>query len=231
MSVSVEEGQQIGHLPIPTRTGHEFVGWFTSESDGTQIDETTTINGNMTYYAHWTFQYNVISVPGGEIRVNESGNTVVGYSGSSSTITIPSGITSIADSAFKNNYTLMSVALPEGLVSIGVESFRGCTSLQQINIPSSVTSIGGGAFSNCTNLLDTTSIPNLKLVDGWVVSASSPRGIVTLTGVKGVADMALQGYREITKIVVPESTKYIGYCAFRNCTGLTEVQFAANSVI
>ena len=40
-------------MPIPTRNGYNFLGWFTSASGGTQISETTTVTGNVTYWAHW----------------------------------------------------------------------------------------------------------------------------------------------------------------------------------
>ena len=31
----------------------DLIGWFTAASDGDQIDESTIISGNVTYYAHW----------------------------------------------------------------------------------------------------------------------------------------------------------------------------------
>lgn len=42
-------------LPIPTRDGYIFVGWFTKKEGGTQITVSTTVNlkGDQTLYAHW----------------------------------------------------------------------------------------------------------------------------------------------------------------------------------
>jgi len=42
-----------GDLPVPTRSGYTFVGWFTAASGGTQVTAFTKITGNVTYYAHW----------------------------------------------------------------------------------------------------------------------------------------------------------------------------------
>ena len=57
-STSVESGQTIGSVidPLPTATKSEntFDGWFTAISGGTQITTSTTITGNITYYAHYT---------------------------------------------------------------------------------------------------------------------------------------------------------------------------------
>ena len=44
-----------GTLPIPTRTGYTFAGWYTEASGGSQITETTIVTtaSNHTLYAHW----------------------------------------------------------------------------------------------------------------------------------------------------------------------------------
>ena len=44
-----------GELPIPTYTGYAFMGWYTSATDGTKIEESTpvTITENQTLYAQW----------------------------------------------------------------------------------------------------------------------------------------------------------------------------------
>lgn len=58
-SVSKTHGSTLGTLPTPTKAAtaeysYTFAGWFTSASGGTQISSTTTVTGNVTYYAHWT---------------------------------------------------------------------------------------------------------------------------------------------------------------------------------
>ena len=67
-------------------------------------------------------------------------------------IDIPSGVTSIGDSAFRGCSGLTSVSIPSSVTSIGGSAFRGCSGLTSVNIPNSVTSIGSGAFSNCSGL-------------------------------------------------------------------------------
>lgn len=53
-SKSVKYNTSYGTLPIPTKSGYEFLGWFDPES-GSYITEETTlnINKNHTLYAHW----------------------------------------------------------------------------------------------------------------------------------------------------------------------------------
>ncbi|MDR1953180.1 MAG: InlB B-repeat-containing protein, partial [Clostridiales Family XIII bacterium] len=50
---TIEQGTAIGSLPVTTRTGYTFTGWYTASSGGSQISAYTTVNADATYYAHW----------------------------------------------------------------------------------------------------------------------------------------------------------------------------------
>ena len=67
-------------------------------------------------------------------------------------ILIPSTVTEIGISAFKNCCSLKSLTIPDSVTKIGYEAFRGCTSLKSLTIPDSVTEIGNAAFCGCTSL-------------------------------------------------------------------------------
>lgn len=43
----------IGAMPVPTRAGYVFAGWFTGKTDGKELDDNTIVTRNMTVYAHW----------------------------------------------------------------------------------------------------------------------------------------------------------------------------------
>ena len=53
---------------------------------------------------------------------------------------------------FYNITTLTSVSIPSGVTTIGDNVFNGCTGLTSITIPNSVTTIGIAAFNGCTGL-------------------------------------------------------------------------------
>ena len=53
-SNSLKKGATLGTLPTPTRSGYTFNGWYTAANGGSKVGSSTTINGNMTIYAHWT---------------------------------------------------------------------------------------------------------------------------------------------------------------------------------
>ncbi len=54
-TVQVKYKGTYGDLPIPTKTGAYFIGWFTAPGESTQITADTVLSdpGNRTIYAHW----------------------------------------------------------------------------------------------------------------------------------------------------------------------------------
>ena len=52
----VKIGETYGDLPVPTRTGYTFDGWFTDAQAGDKVEATTTVTATTahTLYAHWT---------------------------------------------------------------------------------------------------------------------------------------------------------------------------------
>jgi uncharacterized repeat protein (TIGR02543 family) len=78
-SSTVNYGTAIGTLPIPTRTGYLFDGWYTEASGGTKITDTTVVIVDVTYYAHWTLEQNDNNENENENENDkDNGNTVQG---------------------------------------------------------------------------------------------------------------------------------------------------------
>ena len=67
-------------------------------------------------------------------------------------LTIPSGVTSIDDWVFYGCSGLTSLTIPSSVTSIGGYAFEGCSGLTSLTIPSGVTSIGKCAFEGCSGL-------------------------------------------------------------------------------
>ncbi len=55
-SKQAAQDQPYGELPVPTRDGYQFDGWYTAAQSGTKIESTTTVElaEDHTLYAHWT---------------------------------------------------------------------------------------------------------------------------------------------------------------------------------
>ena len=120
-------------------------------------------------------------------------------------IEIPSGVTSIANHAFYNCSSLTNVTFDDNsqLAEIGYNAFSSCSSLTSIEIPSGVTSIGYSAFSGCSSLI------SIRIPDG----------------VKRISDWAFNECRSLTSIEIPSGVTSIGYWTFKYCGKLTNVTF------
>ena len=145
-------------------------------------------------------------------------------------VTVPSvlggkPVTSIGEWAFYNCSRLTSVTIPNGVTSIEEYVFDRCSGLTSVTIPNSVTRVNEYAFTGCgAAIYDTTTIPGVKLVDGWAISTTgSLSGALDLTGCRGIADNAFRLCFGITSVTIPPSVKSIGYSAFEYCYGLTSV--------
>lgn len=55
-SRTVNYNDAYGTLPVPTRDGYNFVGWFTAAEGGTQVSTTDVVESSHTLYAQWTEQ-------------------------------------------------------------------------------------------------------------------------------------------------------------------------------
>ena len=121
--------------------------------------------------------------------------------------TLNEGITDF-ETAFGENYNLVSIIIPEGINSIGEHAFTRCNELTSVSIPNSVTSIGDDAFNDCTGLTSIT-IPN---------------------SVTSIGDWAFQNCIGLTSMTIHNSVSSIGYGVFSSCRGLTSIEVETGNI-
>ena len=139
-------------------------------------------------------------------------------------LTIPSGVTSIGDWAFGYCSELTSLTLPSGVTSIGNYVFFGCSGLTSLTLPSSVTSIGDYAFQDCSGLTSLTLPSGVTSIGNDAFYGCS--GLTSLTipsGVTSIGDWAFSGCSGLTSLTIPSSVTSIGNYAFYGCSGLTSL--------
>ena len=112
----------------------------------------------------------------------------------------------IADNAFTDCSSLISITIPDSVISIGVNAFINCSSLKSITIPDSVTSIEWGTFTDCSSLISIT-IPDC---------------------VTSIRDYAFCCCSSLKNITIPYSVKIIDMGAFDRCNSLTDVYYGGS---
>ncbi|MBP3693678.1 MAG: leucine-rich repeat protein [Thermoguttaceae bacterium] len=149
-----------------------------------------------------------------EYKITDDSVTITKYTGSSKTLAIPDGVTSIGNGAFYECSSLTSVTIPKSVTSIGNYAFSSCWRLTSVTIPESVTSIGGGPFAGCYKLTEIqvfTGNTHFKSEDGILFTTDGKTLIQFPAG------------KSLTKYTIPESVTSIGNRAFENCDSLTSV--------
>ena len=139
-------------------------------------------------------------------------------------LTIPSGVTSIGKSAFYDCSGLTSLTIPSSVTSIGESAFYGCSGLASLTIPSSVTSIGDFAFAFCSELISLTIPSSVTSIGESAFGGCS--GLASLTipsSVTSISTAAFSGCCGLTSLTIPSSVTSIGTHAFMGCSGLTSL--------
>lgn len=151
-------------------------------------------------------------------------------------ITIPSSVTKIDNSAFRNT-GLTSIVIPESVTTLGENPFVNCAQLETMVVAENnptydshnscnaiIQKEGNTLVSGCKN----TIIPN----DVVKIGKSSFRGIITLQAIvipEGVTTIdenafTMSSYNNVLKsVTLPSTLTAIGTRAFSGCTALDDV--------
>ena len=177
--------------------------YYDSESDGKlailDLSETKIVSGGGRYlyddyYRDYFYTHD-----------NELGSRAFYNCSGLTSLSLPSGITSIGWEAFSGCSGLTSLSLPSGITSMGNEAFSGCSGLTSLSLPSGLTSIGYNAFSGCSGL----------------TSLSLPSGLTS------IGDEAFSGCSGLTSLSLPSGLTSIGVGAFSGCSGLTSLSLSS----
>ncbi len=124
---------------------------------------------------------------------------------------IPSGITSIGNSAFSDCYGLTSIEIPVSVTSIGDDAFYSCNGLTSIVVDEGNTVYD--SRNNCNAIIETASNTLILGCKNTIIPAS----------VTSIGDEAFRWCSGLTSIEIPASVTSIGNRSFSSCDSLTSI--------
>ena len=151
-------------------------------------------------------------------------------------ITIPSQVQTICESAFEACKSLQNVTFKTTkLKRIDRLVFYGCISLQKISLPSTVEIIDDYAFKSCTKLTTIGFPKSLKTIGDEAFAFCAVTSITLPEGVTGIDSAAFYNCEKLKKVSLPSTIEEIeggafsGDGAFENCKNLTSVILKAGN--
>lgn len=125
---------------------------------------------------------------------------------------------------------LNSYVIPSGITSVGESAFEGCGNLTNITLPKSVTLVEASAFYGCSKLQSfqgrfATADGRAIVIDG-TMEAFAPAGLTSFTipaGVTKLKESLFKGCTSLSNIVLSDEVASIGKSCFYGCSSLTSI--------
>lgn len=155
--------------------------------------------------------------------LTEIGHSLFEGCSSLASVKLPATMTVIPNDMFYSS-GLKSITIPSTVKSIGESAFRNCDALTSIVIPDGVETLGNYVLFECDNLLSATigegvtNIPANAFDDDYALSVVSLPSTLTAIG-----ERAFNTCRSLTSITIPENVTSIARYAFTECDKLTSI--------
>ena len=181
----------------------------------TKFSPYSTLSYYFSYYGNYPTSLNsvnVTSVSGAYLPENAFAECT-----NVTSITLPSGLTSIGYYAFKNCVSLLSLEIPDSVTYMGTGMLYGTTSLKEITLP--YAGSGSGQYDS--------GFSNFYYYDYY---SSTPQNLkkVTITKATYIPYGSFQYFTSIEEVNLPDTLYSIGNYAFSGCTSLKSITIPEN---
>ena len=178
----------------------------------------------------WNIRSNIKSIVIGE-GITEIGNYAFYGCSSVTSVTISNTVKHIGYRSFRDCDSLSTITIPIGVTHIYQQAFENCRLLNTVNMGNNVYYIGSFAFNNTpwnTQMYTKSGAVYVgKLLYCYNENNSNVTHLTINEGTIGIASYAFQ-QASISSISFPNSLIAIGQRAFYNCNNLTSLVIPAN---
>lgn len=143
------------------------------------------------------------------------------------TVTLPNTLVSLGNHSFAFCPELRHVDFGESIVEIGRDAFYGCTRLEDFTLPETTTKIGDWAFSSCHGLYRLDLPNSITTIGEYAFDECSNLAIVTLPDALTEIEEGLFDQAGLKSITIPDGVTTIGDLAFYVCEGLKKAVIPA----
>ena len=180
------------------------------------------------------------AAPSSDFQIDKT--TLVKYTGTATSVSIPSSIKTIGAEAFAGNTSLTSINIGENVTTIEYGAFRDCVNLSNITLKEKLVSIGNAAFSNNTSQKKITLPKNLEHLGSGVfdgceklttitIDKNNPYFVFEKNGLYDKDKTILYCYTEgakSTQYSMPDTVTDIDEYAFWGNDSLKEISFSTH---
>ncbi len=139
------------------------------------------------------------------------------YESGIKSITIPGGVDSIGNQAFRYCRNLREITISEGTKLIGKDCICDCDSLTIVNLPNTLTTIHANNFRDCTALKSLDLPQSVTHIGGYSLNNTGIESIIIPPHLE-VIRVAFLGRTPVTTLTIPEGVKRLSPRALYNTT-------------
>lgn len=149
-----------------------------------------------------------------EIRKNVVTASLQKYFGDEEEVTIPEGVTDIANAVFAYK-SLKKLVIPEGFMWLGSETFCGCGDLESVTLPSTLKRIGNNCFCRCRSLKEIAIPDGVEIIgSGAFLECKALQKVKLPASIRRLNANVFARCHELRSIFIPEGLETIDEKAF-----------------
>ncbi len=162
------------------------------------------------------------------IRYSDDGKILLKAGEGCSSVTIPSGVASIEEYAFKDCRNLSAVYIPASVKTIERGAFQNCISLTSVTLPAHLESVSPYLFGSCRRLTKAELPDDVSEICAGAFFNCDRLSFVKLPlNLKSIGHYAFWNCRKLEMLDIPAGVEIIEWGAFYNCQSLRGIALPA----